>query len=66
MGHDRELVERPQTGTDPLADSRYYNQADVRILIDGSNIHRLPATGTALEVMNGELSQALAAFESAA
>jgi len=36
------------------------------LLIDGSNIHRLPATGTALEVMNGELSQALAAFESAA
>jgi len=34
----RELVERPSSASaDPVADARYYNQADVRILIDGSN-----------------------------
>lgn len=33
----RELVERPSAGDDPIADARYYNQADVRIMIDSSN-----------------------------
>lgn len=34
----RELLERPTSGQpDPIAEARYYNQADVRILIDGSN-----------------------------
>ena len=34
----RELVERPVAGkTDPIAEARYYNQADVRILVDSSN-----------------------------
>jgi putative protein-disulfide isomerase len=36
------------------------------LLIDGSKVHRLPATGTALEVLNRELTQALAARQSAA
>lgn len=36
------------------------------LLVDGSNVHRLPASGTALEVMNRELTQALAALESTA
>jgi len=36
------------------------------LLIDGSNVQRLPATGTSLEVMNRELTQALAAHESPA
>jgi len=31
----RELVERPTSGfTDPISDARYYNQADVRLLVD--------------------------------
>jgi len=34
----RELIERPVAGkTDPIAEARYYNQADVRVLVDGSN-----------------------------
>jgi hypothetical protein len=34
----RELVERPTAGyPDPLSDARYYNQANVRVLIDNSN-----------------------------
>jgi hypothetical protein len=34
--HD--LIERPpSSGTDPISTIRYYNQADYRILIDGSN-----------------------------
>jgi len=34
----RELVERPSSGSpDPIAEARYYNQANVRILIDNSN-----------------------------
>jgi hypothetical protein len=33
----RELVERPSAGEDPIAEARYYNQADVRILIDADN-----------------------------
>lgn len=35
----RELVERPSSASpDPIAEARYYNQASVRILIDGSNV----------------------------
>ena len=35
----RELLERPSTASaDPVADARYYNQADVRILIDNANV----------------------------
>jgi len=35
----RELVERPSSGTpDPVADARYYNQADVRVLISNTNV----------------------------
>lgn len=30
----RELIERPGTGTDPVAEARYYNQADVKVLVD--------------------------------
>ncbi len=34
----RELIERPTAGqSDPIAASRYYNQADVRVLIDSAN-----------------------------
>ena len=33
----RELIEMPASGSDPLATYRYYNQAGVKILIDGSN-----------------------------
>lgn len=34
----RELVERPTAAqTDPIAEARYYNQADVRVLISNSN-----------------------------
>jgi hypothetical protein len=34
----RELVERPSAAdADPIADARYYNQSDVRILIDSAN-----------------------------
>lgn len=34
----RELIERPVAGqTDPIAAARYYNQADVRILVDSAN-----------------------------
>jgi putative protein-disulfide isomerase len=36
------------------------------LLIDGTNVHRLPATGTALQVMNRDLTQALAAHKTAA
>lgn len=35
----RELLERPVSGTsDPIAAARYYNQADVRVLVDASNV----------------------------
>jgi hypothetical protein len=34
----RELVERPSSGTDPIAEARYYNQADVRVLISNTNV----------------------------
>lgn len=35
----RELVEQPtSSSTDPIAEARYYNQADVRVLIDASNV----------------------------
>lgn len=34
----RELIERPGAGADPIAEARYYNQADVRILVNGSNV----------------------------
>jgi hypothetical protein len=56
----------------------YVAQADFRLartlgatfptllLIDGTNVHRLPATGTALQVMNRDLTQALAAHKTAA
>ena len=30
-------MERPSAGADPIAEARYYNQADVRILINSSN-----------------------------
>ena len=34
----RELIERPTSGeVDPISEARYYNQADVRVLIDNSN-----------------------------
>ncbi|MEP6668003.1 MAG: hypothetical protein ABJF10_02555 [Chthoniobacter sp.] len=33
-----ELIEPPTSGTpDPIANARYYNQADIRILVDASN-----------------------------
>lgn len=32
----RELIETPGTGTDPIASSRYYNQADVKILVNSA------------------------------
>ena len=32
----RELIETPQTGSDPLSSSRYYNQADVKILVNSA------------------------------
>ena len=32
----RELIERPGTGTDPVAEARYYNQADVKVLVDNA------------------------------
>lgn len=35
------------------------------LVIDGNNVHRLPATGTPLDVMNRELAEALAAEEGA-
>lgn len=35
----RELVERPSAAAaDPVDDARYYNQADVRVLIDNANV----------------------------
>jgi hypothetical protein len=33
----RELIEKPDAGSDALAEKRYYNQASVRIEIDGTN-----------------------------
>ena len=36
------------------------------LIVDERHIHRLPATGTTLEVMNRELTQALAAMREAA
>ncbi len=34
----RELIERPTSGySDPIAEARYYNQSDVRVLIDTNN-----------------------------
>ncbi len=43
-----ELIEQPVAGfTDPLANSRYYDQAGVKVLIDGSNnVTILDAAGT--------------------
>ncbi len=35
----RELIEPPTSGTaDPFATARYYNQADVKVLVDASNV----------------------------
>ncbi len=34
----RELIERPGTGADPVAEARYFNQADIKVLIDGAGI----------------------------
>lgn len=33
----RELIEPPSAGPDPFESARYYNQADVRILVDAGN-----------------------------
>ncbi len=32
----RELLEKPQSGSDPVATARYYNQADVKILVNNA------------------------------
>jgi hypothetical protein len=34
----RELIELPASGADPIADARYYNQADVKVLVNSSNV----------------------------
>lgn len=43
----RELIERPASGADPIADARYFNQADVKVIVNSAGtmtIQRLDNT----------------------
>lgn len=58
-----ELIEPPVSGTDPIANARYYNQADIRILVDAAGNYTMTdnsnTTLNAATVANGSTATAL-------